>query len=195
MKIRLILSIFWIGLPILLEAQSVTIQWQPNSEEDLASYRIYYGQRHRYYTHWFNTGNVTSYTFESFPDTGQIYMALTAIDTTGNESLYSKEVTFYVLPDYLRGEGFDLLPNHPNPFNPVTVIPYRIREQTHVKMVIYDVLGREVEVLVDQEKKPGQYHARWDGLHSQGGELANGIYICRLIVGDFYQSRKLMYLK
>lgn len=195
MKFRFILILIWIGCPFILWAQSITVTWQANTEPDLAGYHIYYGYSTRNHAYRLDVGNVTSYTFETFSDTGMIYLWMTAYDTTGNESRYSKEVTFYMVPPELQGEGFDLLPNHPNPFNPVTVIPYRIRETSHVKLAIYDVLGREVEVLVDEVKDRGQYNARWNGLHSRGGELANGMYFCRLIVGEFCHTRKLIYLK
>ena len=195
MKFRFIIFIIWISIPFQITAQTVTVRWAANSEEDLAGYYLYYGHRPRQYSHRLETGNVTSYTFPAFKDTGMIYLSLTAFDSTGNESLYSKEVSFYILPHHLRGEGFELMPNHPNPFNPVTVIPYRIRETACVKLAIYDVLGREIDVLIDEEKIPGDYHARWEGRHRDGGELANGIYFCRLIVGEFYHTRKLMFLK
>lgn len=176
-------------------AQQVDISWIPNTDSDLAGYKLYYGKSKRFYKQWLDIGNVDSYRFTTFPDTGKIYLALTAYDSTGNESLFSNEVTFYVYIDSLLDKQFQLLPNHPNPFNPVTSIPYHLYKRVHVKLAIYDILGREVELLVDEEQEAGHYISRWNGRSREGHELPNGVYLARLIIGDFCLTRKLTFLK
>lgn len=175
--------------------QQVDINWEPNTDSDLAGYKIYYGKNKRFYTQWLDIGNQTSYTFHTFPDTGHIFLALTAYDSTGNESLFSQEVSFYVYIDSLLNQEFQLLPNHPNPFNPVTTIPYHLYKRVHVKLAIYNIIGREVALLVDDEQPAGHYITRWDGRSREGHELPNGVYFARLIIEDFALTRKLTFLK
>ncbi|HXF99751.1 MAG TPA: glycosyl hydrolase family 8 [Bacteroidota bacterium] len=73
-------------------------------------------------------------------------------------------------------EKFSLEQNHPNPFNPSTVIRYGVPGRSHIRLVIYDQLGREVARLVDDVKESGYYDVRFDGRN-----LASGMYFCRLM--------------
>jgi hypothetical protein len=83
-----------------------------------------------------------------------------------------------------------LYQNYPNPFNPNSNIRYQISELRNVKLAVYNLLGREMAVLVDERKAPGSYEAKFEG-----GGLASGVYFYRLRAGDFVQSRKMMILK
>jgi len=88
-----------------------------------------------------------------------------------------------------------LHPNVPNPFNPVTAIPYDVRETARVTLVVYDVGGRAVRTLVDGVTPPGSFAARWDGTNDDGTAMASGIYFVRLVAGEVAQTRKLVLLK
>lgn len=85
---------------------------------------------------------------------------------------------------------FELLQNYPNPFNPTTMISYTIPKDGHVMLKIYDVLGREVETLVDESQKVGRYEIQFNGSH-----LASGVYFYRLISGGHVFTKKLMLIK
>jgi hypothetical protein len=80
--------------------------------------------------------------------------------------------------------------NFPNPFNPETNVEFRIVNCELVKLSVYDVLGREVAVLVDEEKPAGAYTATWDA-----SGMPSGIYFYRLTAGEFTQTRKMMLMK
>jgi len=80
--------------------------------------------------------------------------------------------------------------NYPNPFNPSTTIGFSIASQCRTTLKIYDLLGREVETLIDDVYAAGRYNVRW---HSEG--LAGGTYFYRLQAGDYVESKKLLYLK
>jgi len=80
--------------------------------------------------------------------------------------------------------------NYPNPFNPSTIISYDIPKRSHVKLVIYDILGRQVEELVDSEKTPGRYQATFDA-----SGLPSGVYYYRLEAGSFTETKKLILLR
>jgi hypothetical protein len=85
---------------------------------------------------------------------------------------------------------FSLSQNYPNPFNPTTNIQFAVPQAGPVSLRVYDVLGREVALLVDDVLKPGYYTARFDG-HT----LASGVYFYRLIAGGFVEMRKMQVVK
>lgn len=92
---------------------------------------------------------------------------------------------------------FELKQNHPNPFNPVTAIPYSIGDgnAVHVRISIYDVSGRLVVNLVDDSKSPGDYEAIWRGTDQRGQQVSSGVYFYRLEAGSYVQTKKLVILK
>lgn len=85
---------------------------------------------------------------------------------------------------------YALKQNYPNPFNPATTIVFTIPQQTKVSLRVYDMLGKEVEVLIDAEVGPGEYRATFDGT-----KLSSGIYFYRLVAGSFVQTRKMQLVK
>jgi len=86
--------------------------------------------------------------------------------------------------------SYELYQNYPNPFNPSTNIRYNIVNTTIVTLKIYDVLGREVQTLVNTVQTPGQYIVSFNAQ-----ALASGVYFYRLSAGDFTATKKLMLLK
>ena len=92
-------------------------------------------------------------------------------------------------------EGTGLLANYPNPFNPATTVPYVLAEIASVKLSVYNVLGQEVRVLVDQLQVPGAYTVSWDGMDASGVQAAGGVYFYRLQAGDHIQVRKMLFAK
>ena len=87
-------------------------------------------------------------------------------------------------------DSYELSQNYPNPFNPTTTIEYKIPESGLVTIKVYDILGREVQTLVDQQLQPGFYSVQFDG-----SNLASGIYFYRIKADNFVQTKKLMLLK
>ncbi|MFC2102947.1 right-handed parallel beta-helix repeat-containing protein [Bacteroidota bacterium] len=85
---------------------------------------------------------------------------------------------------------YELAQNYPNPFNPTTTIQYGIKERSSVELVLYDILGRRVEVLVNEEQDVGYYK-----VHFNAGMLASGVYFYRLQAGEFVESKKMILLK
>ena len=98
---------------------------------------------------------------------------------TSIESNLQKPNTFY------------LAQNYPNPFNPTTEINYTLQQAGHATLTIYDLLGREIEKVVDEFKPMGSYNVLFDGR-----KLASGIYYYRLKVEDkFVETKKMILLK
>ncbi len=90
---------------------------------------------------------------------------------------------------------FSLEQNYPNPFNPTTSISFAIPERTDVRVVVYDMQGREIATLIDGEKAAGSYAVSWNGLDSNGMNVASGMYLYRLETNNFQQTRKMMMIK
>jgi hypothetical protein len=100
-----------------------------------------------------------------------------------------------------KPRGFELMQNYPNPFNPKTGIRFRVSGAgeagsaglglgTSVKLIVYDLLGREVAVLVNERKAPGNYEVRFDA-----SGLSSGVYFYRLTAGSFAQTRSMILVK
>ncbi len=90
---------------------------------------------------------------------------------------------------------FELEANYPNPFNASTAIRYSLRAVADVELVLFDVTGRRVATLVDGVQPAGRHTAYWDGRMNSGVEVASGIYIYRLRVGERQRARKLLLLR
>jgi len=87
-------------------------------------------------------------------------------------------------------EHFGLEQNYPNPFNPTTVIRYQLPAAASVTLAVYDVLGREVTVLVNDRRDAGVHEVQFDGAN-----LASGVYLYRLSAGGFSSTRRMLILK
>ena len=116
------------------------------------------------------------------PDENQGYPFLTwqGFNPIAVEAEREREVT----------EDFKLSQNYPNPFNPDTRIQYQLPEQTHARLVVYDVLGRPVKVLVDEEQSAGTHQVVFDAT-----QFASGTYIYELTAGSFVQRRTMTLVK
>ncbi|HEY7750691.1 MAG TPA: T9SS type A sorting domain-containing protein, partial [Ignavibacteriaceae bacterium] len=80
--------------------------------------------------------------------------------------------------------------NYPNPFNPTTNIKYSIPDVSDVTMIIYDVLGNEIEIIVNENQQPGSYEVKWDA-----SNISSGIYFYQLKTKDFVDTKKMIVLK
>ena len=80
--------------------------------------------------------------------------------------------------------------NYPNPFNPVTNINFSIAENTFVSIKVYDITGREIALLVNETKSPGNYSVIFDG-----SNLNSGFYFYQIIAGDYRETKKMSLLK
>jgi hypothetical protein len=99
---------------------------------------------------------------------------------TGVVASQSKDIT----------QRFRLQQNYPNPFNPTTTITYELPRTSHVSLTVYDMLGREVSVLVNEKKEAGVHEVEFNG-----SALASGVYLYRLTTGAFTQTRKMIVVK
>jgi hypothetical protein len=113
-----------------------------------------------------------------------------------NYALSLQEIASLALTEVTRGEpggipaAFALAQNYPNPFNPSSVIRYQVSETRNVRLSVYDVLGREVALLVNESKPPGVYSVTFSSVG-----LASGVYFYRLQAGSFTETRKMILTK
>lgn len=85
---------------------------------------------------------------------------------------------------------YKLYQNYPNPFNPVTTIKYDLVKAGNIKLAVYDILGREITILVNEQQQPGRYEVSWNASY-----FASGIYFYSLTSGNFTGTKKLILLK
>jgi hypothetical protein len=85
---------------------------------------------------------------------------------------------------------FSLSQNYPNPFNPQTKINFDIPKSSFTQIIIYDLLGREVATLVNEELKAGTYEADWDA-----SGFSSGVYFYKITAGDFIETKKMVLMK
>jgi len=122
----------------------------------------------------------------SLGNKGKYYYRLNQIDYDGTET-YSDviEIEYTLIP-----KVFSLSQNYPNPFNPITTLQFGIPKEVKVTLKIYDVIGREVETIVNEKMQPGYYEYKWNA-----SNFATGVYFYRLTAGSFVQTKKMILMK
>lgn len=95
-----------------------------------------------------------------------------------------------VITELGKPDSYALNANYPNPFNPSTNIQFSTPEQSFVELKVFDILGNEVANLVKQDMEPGNYSVVFNG-----SNLASGIYLYRLVSGNFFDTKKMMLIK
>ena len=90
---------------------------------------------------------------------------------------------------------YTLSENYPNPFNPTTTIRYDMPEAAHIRLTIYDQLGRHVRILVDAQQAAGHFQTTWNGLDEGGAPAAAGMYFCQMKTINFTKAIKLALVK
>ncbi len=112
------------------------------------------------------------------------YMSITSRDTfTFNPTILN--VSYIEVP-----LNFALYQNYPNPFNPITTIRFSIPQQEHIKIKIYDILGKEIVTIINDMMEMGEYQIQF-----HAGNFASGIYFYRLEAGKFFDTKKMLLLK
>lgn len=90
---------------------------------------------------------------------------------------------------------FILQQNYPNPFNPSTSIQFGVSKKSLVQVIVYDLMGKEVRTLVNQEMTPGTYKVSWNSKNDYGEAVPSGTYLYRLKSGNFSATKKMLLMK
>ena len=181
----------------IVNGSDVTLSWTTSAELNNSGFEIersiVNGQiSNEWNKIGFVSGNGTSTEIHNYEfiekglNTGKYNYRLKQIDFNGNYEYFelAEEVSIGI-PD-----KYQLSQNYPNPFNPVTNIEFAIPELGFVSLRIYDVMGRELVTLVNENKEPGYYKLKFDA-----GKLSSGVYFYRMTAGDFVAVKKLVVLK
>jgi hypothetical protein len=165
-------------------AGAATLHWGPNSEPDLAGYRLYRGDSPSFVP---GPGNLVA----AVTDTGLVvvagapaYYKLSAVDFHGNESPYA-----FLLPSATAGvedgplpRGVSFAPPSPNPAREGATLAFALPRGAHVELAIFDPAGRRVRALVSGARAAGEQAARWDLSDDAGRAVSAGLYFARLEV-------------
>jgi hypothetical protein len=111
----------------------------------------------------------------SYNEIGKLYDIVSDVKDQSNDQLPERTILYQ---------------NYPNPFNPTTLIGFSISDRGFVSLKVYDVLGKQVTTIVNEEKLAGTYQIEFDG-----SKLPSGVYFYRLIAGSYIQTKKLLLLK
>ena len=91
--------------------------------------------------------------------------------------------------------NFGLEANYPNPFNPSTTLRYHLADAGQVQLTVYNVMGQQIRVLVDQLQQAGAYQIEWDSRDQAGQQVAPGLYLYRLVSGNQTAAGKMLLVK
>ncbi len=173
-----------------VNGSSVTLDWKTATEVNNYGFDIERKSAINWSKVGFIEGHGTtnaaqSYSYSDNNAIGKVSYRLKQIDRDG-KFIYSKEVETTVEAPTV----FALLQNYPNPFNPTTVIGYSIASASHVSLKVFDLLGREIAVLVNTQMAPGSHTAQFDA-----SRLSSGVYFYKLDVGSFSDVKRLSIMK
>ncbi|MEE9190766.1 MAG: GDSL-type esterase/lipase family protein [Candidatus Neomarinimicrobiota bacterium] len=191
------------NLGVLTEFGQVVLHWDHNSEPDLKEYDIYRSINTFNSKDEAGTIGVVLKTETSFIDTDldvytEYFYSVTATDSSGNESDLANVVTTVTLDVENRSEEKSNSTSFivaPNPFNSVTALFYNISKQTHVRLSVVDILGKEVCLLVDRTQKPGRYTVIWNAKDGRGNQVSAGVYLYNFTAEQKVNFGKMVYLK
>lgn len=145
--------------------------------------------------------NETSVKVDGLDANSKYYWRVSSKNYEGNVSNLSNIGSFKtstatdVNSDNILPEQFSLEQNYPNPFNPTTTISYSLPQNSFVTLKIYDMLGREVKTLVNQNVNAGNIRVDWNGDDNYGNKVASGAYVYRITAGNFVSTKKMLLLK
>ncbi|MBE0551469.1 MAG: T9SS type A sorting domain-containing protein [Ignavibacterium sp.] len=125
----------------------------------------------------------------------KLYYKITAVDINQHESLFSNIVWRFgrlgkTTSQNISNSEYELFDNYPNPFNPSTKISYSIKEEGLVTLKVYDILGKEIVTLVNENKPAGIYEAEFNA-----SQLPSGMYIYKIQTGSFSDVKKMLLTK
>ena len=85
--------------------------------------------------------------------------------------------------------------NFPNPFNSETVIMFQLHSFAYISLSVYDLSGQRIRTLMESAHPAGTYSVVWDGTDDTGRDVASGVYLCRMVAGEYSAVRKLVLIR
>ncbi|NOX18656.1 MAG: T9SS type A sorting domain-containing protein [Chlorobi bacterium] len=133
---------------------------------------------------------ITEADFTDWGGANQQLLADKLMEYYGPDGTWWQHVVSVEKEDNGIPENYALSQNYPNPFNPSTTIEFAMPESDAVSLVVYDILGKQVKVLINDQVPAGSYRVTWDA-----SQVASGVYIYRMQTGSFVQSKKMILTK
>ncbi len=179
-----------------ISGNAVVLNWLTSIEVDNSGFTIYRSLEEN--KNFVKVGEIVSgggdsnYSFEDSGIQGgnTYFYRLEALSTFGTAEVLGTISVQAMLP-----VTFQLHQNYPNPFNPTTTIKFDLPKQSNVQIKIYNMLGQEVKTLLNEERVAGFYDLKWDSRNNNGIPVSSGIYIYRIVTGDFVKARKMLLIR
>ncbi len=186
------------------KGNSINLEWTTASENDNLGFVIYrksgstdWQQLASYQTHSELTGqgSTSSPSQYCFMDNNTIAgvdytYRLYEVCTSGAKTEIGTTTVTATIPSTTQ-----LFAAYPNPFNPSTTLNYNLAKDGHVTLTVYDVLGRQIKTLLNQQQVAGDHSIQWDGSTDSGTTATSGTYLVRMQTTDFSQIHKVLYIK
>jgi hypothetical protein len=141
------------------------------------------------------SGQLMNVRFRLLDPTASVAVKLLSVDISDTAGRITRLHGDLVAELRSMPDRFELSQNYPNPFNPETVIPFSVPESGALRLSIFNVLGQEVAVLVDEQVEAGFHRIAWNGKDQFNRPVASGLYFVRMSATAFSSVRKMMFLK
>lgn len=177
--------------------QTFTVAWSgSDGGSGVKSYDVYVSINNDELISWQRGSLETEGRFVGDPDSTYSFFSI-AHDAVGNSAPMETEADAYTTITVSTEDGvadmpvqFELFQNYPNPFNPSTTINFALPQQSDVMIRIYDVMGRQITTLLDENRPAGYHNIVW-----YAGSAASGTYFYRIQAGEFAYVKKLTLVK
>jgi hypothetical protein len=173
---------------------------------------FYFGYERKTYSRWLSVDSLdvdstTYYQREDTTETGEdtlVWVRSDSVDAMIHVYLDTsmakipEDTTGLIASENMIADRFILGKNYPNPFNPVTSIPFIVPASAagqDLKLEIFNVLGQKVVTLVDGKAEPGLNRISWDGTNRTGKQVSSGIYLYRLKTHDVTLTKRMLFIK
>ncbi|MBK7632779.1 MAG: T9SS type A sorting domain-containing protein [Ignavibacteriales bacterium] len=172
--------------------------WLNGHWVNISRYSFAYNAQGNLFSCWYHTWDGVSWIPTDFPS-GRGWGWYSIYDSAGNiyrYQGYNFTLLYKIIVTGVMNEGsnivatYSLSQNYPNPFNPTTKIQFSIPKSNKVVIKVFDILGTEIETVVNKEKPVGTYELNWNA-----SNLPSGVYFYQLRAGNFVQTRKMILLK
>jgi hypothetical protein len=136
---------------------------------------------------------IYTYTDNTVTDDETYDYRIADVDYDGNKEYHSLQL-MGISPASIPSR-YVLHQNYPNPFNPITTIRYEIPEASLVKITIYDMMGRQIRTLINNQQDAGYKSIQWNAANNLGEPVSAGLYLYTIQAGEFRQTKKMVLLK
>ena len=187
------------GFQYFIQSASVMLWWDPSTDENFQYFLLERSTDDQFVENVVSNYLTSSFYTDEDLEFNTLYFYRVSYFSTG-WSDYSETIAV-VLENLDNSNGnnmplsYKIHQNHPNPFNPVTTIRYDLPEDGLVNITIYDMMGRQINTLVNGQQTAGYNIVQWNATNTFGEAVSAGLYLYTIHAGEFTQTRKMVLLK